>query len=144
MELSFDNGGELPGHGLIHISPTPGCSPPLHENIKANHLFQIVQKIHNENKMKGSESMEENKLLKDYDTYDLIKELRSRDEIIGVTVWQREDIECALKDEGYIPTEERIDKVIDELGDCIEDCSHGWEVIQTVIWNCDFGDTELH
>ena len=88
--------------------------------------------------------MEENKLLKDCNVFELAQELRSREEVIGVTVWQREDIECALEDEGYIPTEERIDKVIDELGDYIEDCSHGWEVIQTVIWNCDFGDTELH
>lgn len=92
----------------------------------------------------GNERCEnmENKRLKDCDIHELAQEIRNRDEVIGVIVWIREDIESGLKDKGFIPTEERIDEVEFELGNSLEDCSSGWEIIQTAIWNCDFGDCD--
>lgn len=84
----------------------------------------------------------EDKKLKDCTTWELIKELRERSEIISVTIWNKEDIKVALKEEGYIPTEERVDEVIDKLSDYLEDCSSGWETISQTIWNCDFGEQD--
>ena len=88
--------------------------------------------------------MEENKCLKDYDVYDLIKELRSRDEVIDMTVWLDDDIESALKDQGYIPTEERIAEVYNEMSGCdLVHWDYAWECFYRAIYDCEFGEPDL-
>lgn len=88
--------------------------------------------------------MEENKRLKDYDVYDLIRELRSRGEVIDVTVWLKDDIESALKDHGYVPTEERITEVdnVIRMYDLVN-WDHAWECFYQAINDCDFGEPDL-
>ena len=87
--------------------------------------------------------MEENKRLKDCNSYELIKELRERDDVIDVTVWMMDDIESTLKDSGYIPTEERIIEVSYEMSryDLVH-WDHAWECFYQAIANCDFGDCD--
>lgn len=87
--------------------------------------------------------MEENKCLKDCSTYELIHELRERDDVIDVTVWLLDDIKCALKEEGYIPTKERICDVSNKLIGCdFTDWDYAWQTIYHAIADCDFGECD--
>ena len=87
--------------------------------------------------------MEENKRLKDCDSYELIKELRERDDVIDVTVWMIDDIKSALEYKGYIPTEERVCEVVNEMLGCdLVHWDYCWEIFYDAVDNCDFGDCD--
>lgn len=75
--------------------------------------------------------------------HELGQALRNRDEVVAVTIWQDGDIISALEEAGYEATRERIDKVCADVGGNLEDCSHGWEVINDTIYVCNFGDSDL-
>ena len=87
--------------------------------------------------------MEENKRLKDCSTYELIYELRERDDVIDVTVWMMDDIESALKDKGYIPTKARIDEVANQMSryDLVH-WDYCWECFYQAIDDCYFGEQD--
>lgn len=61
--------------------------------------------------------------------------LINRSDYCALILWQEEDIYCALEKNDIKPTDENISAVINEAKGVLEDCSHGWEVLDVVIGN---------
>lgn len=75
--------------------------------------------------------------------HELGQALRNRNEVVAVTIWQEGDIISALEEAGYEATHERVVELSDNVQGGLEDCSHGWEVINDTIYVCNFGDSDL-
>lgn len=71
--------------------------------------------------------------------------LINRCDYFATILWQEEDVVSALEKNDIKVTDERISAVMSEAEGVLEDCSHGWEVLDTVIGNlfddeCEEGD----
>lgn len=59
--------------------------------------------------------------------------LINRCDYFAKILWQEEDIYCALEKNNIKPTKENISAVANESVGVLEDCSHGWDVLDVVI-----------
>lgn len=62
--------------------------------------------------------------------------LDSDDEVCALQVWQRADIIAALKAKNAPCDTDTVDTIMREVRSSLEDCSDGWEKIDTVIRQC--------
>lgn len=69
--------------------------------------------------------------------HELVQELRSRSEVIAVQVWQDEDLKASFKDQGGIddPSPELMAEAASDARGGLEDCEHGWEVLNAAVDN---------
>lgn len=53
---------------------------------------------------------------------------------LATIMWQKADIVLALEDADVYPSDENVLEVIREVKDNLEDCSHGWEIIEEAVY----------
>lgn len=63
--------------------------------------------------------------------------LDSDSDVVALQVWQRDDIIAGMKAAGFqSPSAEMIDSVAVAARSSLEDCSDGWDKLETVINDC--------
>ena len=67
-------------------------------------------------------------------TYELIQELRSREEIVAVQVWQKDDLLNAFGERGIVdPGENLFRRAAKKCGAIANNCSAGWEIMGAAV-----------
>ena len=65
---------------------------------------------------------------------ELIRELRSRDEIVAVQVWQQEDLLSAFEERGIaVPGEKLFCRAAQKCNSMFGNCSSGWDVLYAAV-----------
>lgn len=66
--------------------------------------------------------------------HELAEEIRHRSEVIAVQIWQEADIIAAIEEDGSMPaTPELICEVANAASPGLENCEHGWDVINSAL-----------
>lgn len=74
------------------------------------------------------------KAVSEMTTYELIQELRSREEIVAVQVWQRDDLMSAFEERGIAAPEEKLFRRAARKCDAMfDDCSSGLDVLYAAV-----------
>ena len=74
------------------------------------------------------------KTVSEMTTYELIKELRSREEIVAVQVWQKDDLLNAFEERGIVdPGENLFRRAAQKCGTIAYNCSAGWEIMGAAV-----------
>lgn len=82
--------------------------------------------------------MELHQMIADRSDNDFVN-LIDREQYFASILWQEEDIKEALLQHCIEPTSENVEKVLSVLDiKEMENCEHGWEVIETALQNADF------
>lgn len=65
---------------------------------------------------------------------ELIQELRGRNEIVAVQVWQRDDLLSAFEERGITaPGEKLLRCAAQKCNSIFENCSSGWDVLYAAV-----------
>ncbi len=74
------------------------------------------------------------KAVSEMTTYELIQELRSREEIVAVQVWQKDDLLNAFGERGIVdPGENLFRRAAQKCGAIANNCSAGWEIMGAAV-----------
>ena len=74
------------------------------------------------------------KAVSEMTTYELIQELRSREEIVAVQVWQKDDLLNAFGERGIVdPGENLFRRAAQKCGAIANNCSAGWEIMSAAV-----------
>ena len=74
------------------------------------------------------------KRLSDASVHELVTELRSRNDVIGVQVWQMEDLINEFEERGiFDPTPCQINSAAVKAAPLLESCDNGWNVLEQAV-----------
>lgn len=74
------------------------------------------------------------KRLSDASVHELVTELRSRDDVLAVQIWQTEDLINQFEERGIIdPTTCQINIAAIEAAPLLESCDNGWNVLEQAV-----------
>lgn len=76
---------------------------------------------------------EQNSDLSNASVWDMQREIRSREDVVAVQVWFRQDLKDALEGEGYVSDDNAVDTILADAGEALEDCADGWDRLTAVI-----------